>query len=193
MVMKPCLRNRKRIAWLVLDALDGPKAAALRAHLAGCEGCRTYWEEISKVTHGLASAQPDSSLQASESFHHGVAARLRAVGFSSPLEDLSGWLGGQMLNWRVAVPGVAVLVIALLAVVAPRYHLSPSKPSWPGAEFVSATNPETAPAPTIANYQLLAAQSLEKLSELLDRQGNQPLPPAPLYTASGVQAANAPF
>lgn len=191
--MKPCSRNRKLIAWLALNALDGQQAAALRAHLADCEGCRGYWEEISKVTEGLAAAQPDSSLEASELFYRRVAGRLRAVESSSVPENLAAWFRSSTLNWRVAVPAVAVLVIALLAVVAPRQHPSPSKSSSLGAEVVSAPGPETDPAPTIANYQLVASQSLERFSELLTRQGNKPLPPAPLYTASGVRAPDVPF
>jgi hypothetical protein len=39
-------------------------------------------------------------------------------------------------------------------------------------------------APTIANYQRVANQSLDKLDALLTRQGNRPLPPMPIYTAS---------
>jgi hypothetical protein len=48
-------------------------------------------------------------------------------------------------------------------------------------------------APTLANYQMVASQSLEKLSELLTRQGNKSLPPTPVYTASSLELANAPF
>jgi hypothetical protein len=40
--MKPCAKNRKLIAWLALGALEARRAAALRAHLALCEGCRQY-------------------------------------------------------------------------------------------------------------------------------------------------------
>jgi hypothetical protein len=40
---------------------------------------------------------------------------------------------------------------------------------------------------------MIANESLEKVDELLTRQGNTPLPPAPVYTASGVQLANASF
>ena len=191
--MKPCLRNRKLIAWLALDALDAPKAAALRAHLARCEGCRRYWEEISNVTERLASAQPDSNLEASELFHRKVAARLQAVEASSVLEDLAAWLRGSILNWRVALPAIAVLAIAVAALVAPRHHPASSVSAPPAVQAASASSSESDLAPTIANYQMVANQSLEKLSELLTRQGNKNLPPVPIYTASSLTLADAPF
>jgi hypothetical protein len=191
--MKPCLRNRKLIAWLALDALDAPRVAALRAHLAVCEGCRRYWGEISNVTEGLASAAPGSNLEASELFHRKVAEKLRAVESGAVLEDLAAWLRGAMLNWRVALPATAVLVIALFVVVAPRHPPASSLPAPPTVQVVSAASPESDLAPTIANYQMAANQSLERLSELLTRQGNKRLPPAPVYTASSLGLANAPF
>jgi anti-sigma-K factor RskA len=191
--MKPCSRNRKLIAWLALGALDAEKAAALRDHLAVCQGCRRYWEEISNVTETLASAQPDSNLEASELFHHKVAAKLQAVEAGSGLEDLAAWLRGSILNWRVALPAIAVLAIAVLAMVAPRHHSSSSLSAPPAVQAVSASDSESDLAPTIANYQMVANQSLEKLSELLTRQGNKNLPPAPIYTASSLTLADEPF
>ena len=191
--MKPCSCNRKLITWLAVDALDGREAAALRAHLADCEGCRGYWEEISNVTAGLASVQPDSTLEASAIFHRRMESRLRAVESGSVLENLAAWLRDSMLNWRVAVPVFMVLVIALVAVVAPRHHPAPSKSLSPGLEIASAANPEADLAPTIANYHIAASQSSEKLSKLLDRQASKPLPSAPLYTVLGLASPNAPF
>lgn len=191
--MKPCSRNRKLIAWLALGALDARKAAALREHFALCEGCRRYWEEISNVTETLASAQPDSELEASECFHRKVAAKLQTVEVSSVLEDLAAWLPGSILNWRVALPAIAVLAIAVLAMVAPRHHPAASVSAPPAAQAVSASDSESDLAPTIGNYQMVANQSLEKLSELLTRQGNKNLPPAPIYTASSLTLADEPF
>ena len=191
--MKPCSCNRKLIAWLALDELDGQQAATLRAHLADCEGCRGYWEEISKMTDGLAAAQPDPSLEASEVFHRRMERRLRAVESGSVLENLAVWLRDSMLNWRVAVPAVAVLGIALVAVVAPRHPTSPSESSSPRVEVVSAADPESDLAPTIANYHIAASQSSEKLSKLLDRQASKPLPSAPLYTVLGLASPKAPY
>jgi len=191
--MKPCSRSRKLIAWLALDALDARKAAGLREHLALCEGCRCYWEEITNVTESLASGQPDSNLEASESFHSGVAERLQAVESTSIPKNLAAWLRGSMLSWRVALPAVAVLVIVLLAMVVSRRHSVVSLPAPPTDQVMSASASGSDLAPTIANYQMVANQSLEKLSELLTRQANKNLPPAPIYTASSLDLTNSPF
>lgn len=187
--MKPCKRNRKLIAWLVLDALEATKAAALRDHLGACEGCRRYWEETSKVAKALASAQPASELEASERFHHRVAEKLQAVEPISVLDEVAAWLHGLKLAWRVALPAIAVLAIMVLAVVVVRHHPASSLPARPAPQVESARGAESDLAPTLGNYQMVANQSLEKLSELLTRQGNKPLPPAPVYTSSSLSPA----
>jgi len=191
--MKPCSRNRKLIASLALDALDALEAAALREHFALCEGCRHYWEEISNLTEVLASAQPDSDVEASEAFHRRVAGKLQAAEAGSVLETVAALLQGSMLTWRLTLPVIAVLVIALLAVVARRPHPALSQPASPAVQVVAAPGSESDLAPTIGNYQMVANQSLEKLSELLTRQGNKNLPPAPIYTVSSLGLTNAPF
>jgi hypothetical protein len=189
--MKPCSKNRKLIAWLALDALEARKAAALRDHLVHCEGCRRYWEGISNVTNGLAAAAPVSNLEASEIFHRRVAEKLQAAESRSVLNNVAAWLRESMLNWGVAVPTLALLVIVLFAIVAPRPH--PTLPAPPSVQAVPASSSGNDLAPTIANYQKVANQSLEKLSELLTEQGNKSLPPAPILTVSGLEPANGSF
>jgi len=95
------------------------------------------------------------------------------------------------LNWRVALPAAAALVIALLAIVAASHHSAPSRPASHMDQPASSSGSDL--APTIANYRIIAGESLQKLDELLTRQGNKPLPPAPIYTASGLVLVNAPF
>lgn len=187
--MKACPKNRKLIAWLVLDSLNAQEAAGLRAHLAHCEGCRRYAEEISNVTKGLASAKMDSDLEASESFHRQVTAKLQPVESGSVVANLTFWFRETMLQWRVALPAVAVLAIALVVVIAPKHPTaSPSPEST--AQVVSPSGSANDLAPTIANYQMIASQSPDKLAELLTQQGNKPLPPAPTYTISSFDLAN---
>jgi len=77
--MKPCNKNRKLIAWLALDELEDRRARELRAHLENCAGCRGYLKEISNVTEKLATAQAESDVQATESFHQRVVGALRAT------------------------------------------------------------------------------------------------------------------
>ena len=189
--MKPCSRNRKRIALLALDALDARKATALRDHLAVCEGCRGYWEEISSVTKNLATSEHGSNLEASSFFHHAVAEKLQAAQSNSILKSLAACFRGLTLDLRVALPAATALVIGLLAIVAMRHHSAPSRPASHMDQPASSSGSDL--APTIANYRIIAGESLQKLDELLTRQGNKPLPPAPIYTASGLVLVNAPF
>jgi hypothetical protein len=145
------------------------------------------------VTEGLTAAAPDSKREASERFHNRVAEKIQAVESSAVLENLAAWLRGTPLNWRVALPAIAVLAISLLAMVVSPHHPVLSLPSLPSVQVVSESSSGDDLAPTLANYQLVANQSLEKLSELLTRQGNKRLPPAPVYTAAGPAPANASF
>jgi len=189
--MKPCQQNRKLIAWLALDALDAPKAATLRDHIALCEGCRSYWEGLSRLTEGLASAAPDSDIEASESFHRRLAQKLRASESRSVLHNLRAWLAGAARNWQVALPAAVAVAIALLGAVAWRSYWAPSRPMPP--TVVSVPDFESELAPTMANYRMVAGRSLEELSELLTRHGNRSLPRAPMYTISRSQPVEASF
>jgi len=191
--MKPCSKNRKLIAWLALGELDVRKASALREHLAVCDGCRRYLEEISNVTQKLAAAQPASDVQASESFHQRVTEKLQAHESGPVLENLTALIRGAMLNWRVALPVVAALLIAAFALATLRQPPRSAPPAPPAVQAASVPGSESDLAPTLANYQMIASQSLGKLDEVLTEQGNKALPPAPIYTASTFRLANASF
>ncbi len=190
--MKPCSKNRKQIAWLVLGALDARQAAALREHLALCDGCRRYWEEIARVNDKLAAAKPTPDFQASEFFYQRVAEKMHAVESGSILENLTALIRGTMLNWRLALPVTAALLIVAFALVTLRQQPRPVPPAAI-AQVVSTSGSESDLPPTLANYQMIAGQSLAKLDEVLTEQGNKALPPAPIYTASTFRLANASF
>jgi hypothetical protein len=189
--MKPCSNNRKLIAWLALDALDARQQQSLRAHLEDCEGCRRYLTELSSVTEKLAAAEVRSDIQTSETFHQKVAGAVRGRKTGFVWEALVAPLRAIGLNWRVALPviGATVVVIAALAVLVrrPGVHL----PAPTGARAVLTPNEKSDLEPTMANYQMVANQSLEKLDELLTRQGNRNPPPTLIYTASALARANA--
>jgi anti-sigma factor RsiW len=191
--MKPCAQNQKLIVWLTLNALDARQTRQLQAHLETCEGCRRYLAEISSVTERLAE-QENLDIQASESFHRKVAGRLRTIKSDSIGEILAAYIRGTLLNWRVAIPTIAALVlvcvtVAILRQQPPEIVSSPR----PSIRTVSVSSADSDPAPTIANYQRVANQSLAKLDALLTRQGNRPLPPMPIYTASTFGLANESF
>ena len=191
--MKPCVKNQKLIAWLALNALDARQAQALREHLATCEGCRRYLQEISSVTVKLAAADPSAHMQASESFHQRLAGKLRAAKPDSIGEILAAYFRGTLLNWRVAPPAIAALVVAVLVLATlwprPIFPL----PNQPRVRADPAPNLNRDMSPTFANYQKVANQSLEKLDDFLTEQGDQNLSPTPIYTASILPRANGSF
>jgi len=190
--MKACAKNKKLIAWLALDVLDARTAAAIRDHLAHCEGCRSYYEEISSVAAKLA-VPPTAELQTSEHFHRKVVAGLRTAKPDSLLEILTAGFHRTRLNWRTALPVAAALVVISLALVVSRRP--PEVASPPPASLPSASVPDADDelAPTIANYQRVADQSLDQLDALLTRQGSQTLPAMPIYTASTRPRVNGSF
>jgi len=190
--MKPCSKNRKRIAWLALDALDVQPARDLRAHLEACEGCRRYLAEISGVTEKLNAAQIEADIRASESFHQRVVGALRSEEMASAWEALLAYLAGRLRHRRVVLPviGAAVVVIAALSLFVQRRGIPLPAPT--GAQAVLKPNVKRELDPTISNYQMVANRSLEELDELLTRQGNRNPPPIPIYTASTLPRANAP-
>src|SRR6266496_2572549 len=107
--MRPCSKNRRRIAWLALDALDIRQVQDLRAHLETCAGCRRYLEEISNVTQSLIAAQITPDGRASDSFHQRVVSALSPE--KTEWETLMAHLRGALLNWRVALPVVGATVV----------------------------------------------------------------------------------
>ncbi len=188
--MKPCSRNRKSIAWLALNELDAPAASKLRAHLEQCDGCRQYWEELSNVTRRLVAAQPDSEIQAGESFYRQVDRRLRNEQPTSMSDSLLAGIR-WLLKPRVWVPSLAFLAVTSIVVIAVRTSPLISPPS--GAEALPPANRPGDMAPTIANYQMAASQSLDQLDELLTRQGNRPLPRVPPIRITRVEFGAASF
>lgn len=188
--MKPCLKNRKLLAWLALGELDARRTGALRAHIQTCDGCRRYLEELAGVKETLIAAEIRPDIQASESFHRRLTARLGQP--ASLWESLVARLAATGLNWRVALPvlGAAALVIATFSIRVPQPAASPPAPIR--VQAVLPPRPKIDLAPTIANYQRVANRSLDELDELLTRQANRNPAPAPIYTASMFAFASAP-
>jgi len=191
--MKPCSQNRKLIVCLTLNTLAARQACQLRAHLETCEGCRHYLAEISNVTEKLAAVEFNIDVQASERFHSKVAANLRSAKPDSLAEMFLACFRGILLNRRMALPVIAVLMLVGIILV-----------SWPQSPQIAARRSAAPPAvlatgtdndlaPTIANYQRAADQSLEKLDALLTRQSKRALPPMPIYTVSTLTLAKESF
>jgi len=178
--MKPCARNRRDLALLASDALDDGAAQTLLAHVASCVGCRVYYNEIKELTSKLESAHVPNDISANEAFHRRVSARIcgteSAVKEQTVLALLGTWLK----------PGVVLPLIAVAAFVIVLFiERTPSNVPGPSdTQPVAAKNAENNLAPTIANYQVAANQSPDKLDALLARQANRNRSRMPIYTAS---------
>ena len=190
--MKPCFSKRKLIVWLTLDELDARRAQDLRAHLETCAGCRRYLEEISAVGQRLAVAETTPEIAASESFHRQLVSRLRPEQSESPWEVFAERLSALRLTWRVALPVMGTVALAILMLA-----LFPRQPGI--APPVQISRPVVAPQasmanllPTVANYQRAASRSLDELDELLTRQAKRTTSLTPIYTASIFLLAHAP-
>jgi anti-sigma factor RsiW len=188
--MKPCSRNRKPLAWLALGELEARRAARLRAHMETCDGCRRYLAEISAVTEKLAAAEKTPDIYASEAFHRRLVTRLGTEQSGSVWHTLAASLLAARLNWRVALPvvGAAALVILVLSIPVRQPAAPPPVPT--GVQAVLPPVMKSDMPPTIANYQRIAARSLDELDELLTRQGKRSSSPTPIYTASMFAAAS---
>lgn len=181
--MKPCSKNRKPIAWLILGGLKGEPATTLRQHLENCEGCRCYFNELSKLTATLKAVEAQD-IQATESFHRRVAARIKGQEARSTRDTLMA----SLLDWRVALPAACGFALVLLIgwfLVARERVESPSRTSSI-VQRPSEHNREADFVPTIANYQMIANRSLESFDKVLSEQARKKVPPAPLYTASAL-------
>jgi anti-sigma factor RsiW len=193
--MKPCAKNRKWIAWLALDALEAQQARELCAHIDACEGCRCYLEETSKMTRALKEAQTRTEIEASEAFHRRVARAIRAEESRSLWEAVAAPFRGTSLKWRAALPVLGAMAVAMVAlsVLVSRFRTgSVPSPAPSPAQAVSAPSLSSDLPPTLANYRLVANQSLEDLDELLTRQGNRNRSSAPIYRALSFALADLP-
>jgi hypothetical protein len=118
---------------------------------------------------------------------------LRAAKPDSPGEILAAYFRGTLLNWRVALPAIAALVVIGVTVAIWRQPPDVSSSPPAGTQTTLASDADNDLAPTIANYQRVANQSLDKLDALLTRQGNRALPSVPIYTASTLGLAQESF
>ena len=203
--MKPCAKNRKAIAWLTLDALEVQQAQQLRAHVETCEGCRRYLEAMSTAARTLQAAEIKGGVEASEAFHQRVTAAVIGQGGGWRMEDgkgqgalpRSGWgslmdsLRGTALDWRVVLPVLGVVAMALVVVSLAARHRGAHASAPVASQGRPAPRSDGEFSPTIANYEFVANRSLDQLDELLTRQGSRNPSPDPIFTASRRVAANA--
>jgi hypothetical protein len=192
---KPCFTKRKRIAWLALGELEAARAGRLRAHLERCEGCRRYFEETSNVAGKLEALEKLPEIQASGAFHNRVRRELRA---SEPLpfwKRLGLFPAEFEFKWQplivVVLPVFVAVLLGVIGAIQLRTPEPPPLPPHPEKPGRTWGLDEKLP-PSLSNYYIVANQSLDKLDELLTRQGNRTSWPAPIYTASALDRAASP-
>jgi hypothetical protein len=172
--MKPCSNHRKKIASLAVEVLDSAQERDLRTHLEHCPACHAYWRQMSALTAKLSLVQrPVPSVETSEKFHQRVVRAVRADVRSSTDHPIPRW---PSFAWRVVLPiaGIGAIVIALHS-LSVRHPPGPRR-SGAALYFTPAIQPDL--EPSVSNYQLVANESLDRLDELLTRQGNRNPPPA---------------
>jgi anti-sigma factor RsiW len=180
--MKPCRRNRKRITWLAVDALDAAEAQKLREHIETCDECRCYFEAMTRLAERVESAQPGPEPGFSQRLHRRVLGALRSRQQRAGI--LSGLMNRMQPGWRFGLIGataIAVAIVALLALQRPS-HSVPVRPEHP-----QTTRPEVAGVdvdPTVANYRIAANHSFEQMDRLLQREANRTSASGRPYRAS---------
>jgi len=181
--MKPCRKNRNRIAGLVLGELDSSQAHELEVHLATCPGCRTYQEELQRVAQGLSETGTTLKIAPSPDFHHRLARSVTARKPARPWEIVRGNLCAGLWNHRLVGAGagaLAVLAAGLFLLLRPH---APS-PTPPSATQEPRTRPwDRSVPPILAVYQRAAERSLDDLDALLTLQATQPHVRQPVFTA----------
>jgi len=181
--MKPCTKNRKPIALLVLGELEAAQRKSLHSHLEECDGCHHYFEEISGLAEGLAKAEPRDNVQADEKFHLRVVNKLRFAKKRSTAEALLEQFRWLHLNWRWGLYAGGTIVVAIIAMFA---FLRPAKSplaELPTRDLASETRVKHVVEPTLSNYEMVANLSFERFDELLTEQGSKNLSPMPVYRA----------
>lgn len=188
--MKPCGRNRKRIAALALGELRADEARELRRHFEMCEGCRRAFEELVGIGDELAAAAPGTEVLVSAGFHHRLMRELR----KEPAPSLFGFWADQLQSGRLALAFGLVLAGAIVFWVVQERGSAPDRSTASDrAQPASAQvrQPEL-PAPTIANYRHAAERSLDDLDDLLTQQALHSAPATPLYSAATLAWLNPP-
>ena len=184
--MKPCFTKRKLVVCLALGQLDTQREPEVRAHLGSCDGCRRYHAELLALEDRLAAAAPAEGVEASAAFHRRLVRRLQADSPQRPFPGMATWLSALRLNLRVALPalGLAAAVIIVLTVLSRQEVVPPASqprhPAVPRPVFAADM------LPTIANYQQVAARSLDEFDDLLTRQARCNPPSGRMYTAAAL-------
>ena len=184
--MKPCRKYRKSIALLAMHALDEQHAAALNGHLGHCQGCQRYYQELVSVAASVNSlpALVEASARASRvEFRCPVGAPGHGNFRQFQAKQLPRW------SWRFALPVFLSIAVVIVLVSLLHWHAVPETRSAHQADAHSVSKFSSDLAPTIANYQAVANESLDDLDQLLTRQSVKPIPAPVPFTAGELALA----
>ena len=186
-VMKPCQGNQKRIVALTLGLVDGEPAVELRAHLEHCGPCRRYFEEAHQLSDTLRADAAQPRLAASEAFHRKWIRTLAEQPRESAWQRLMAASRDLLSNWRLALLAGPAAAVALIAVL--MLHHPATKTLVEVGSSASIGLQARDLAPTVANYESVAARSLQEFDDLVTQQSLRPLRSAHAYRASAALAA----
>jgi anti-sigma factor RsiW len=166
--MKPCARNRKLIAWLVMDALDVKAAGELRHHIESCAQCQKYRQELLSIRGKFRrTADTLPEVNTSPGFHQQLVRRIQEESAAPSVRSRLVW--SSLFNWqRWAVAAGLVLIAGMALFTAHRFRGGSEKAYH--ANAASLKLPVEVRAPTLSAYRLAANNSFEALDELLLEQ-----------------------
>ncbi len=167
--MKPCRKNRRPIAWLVLGELPEDEARRLNQHFETCPGCRGYWRELADI--GEAHSRGAGSLEVikpSPEFHSrwlGAIVARREGGQAVP--GFRWWRPGWSVARLDLIPAACVLVgLGTMALVYFRPTTGPSE-SAPAPAAAPSTADAGGRPPSLGEYRMALNRSLDSLDRLL--------------------------
>jgi hypothetical protein len=105
------LLHKREIERAISGELDGSQELALRAHVAACDACRSYYDSLSLAARALGKAEATQTEVARE------RARLEAaLTHGIPMPSGATMLSGLRARWpiAIAIPAFAALAIALV-------------------------------------------------------------------------------
>jgi hypothetical protein len=150
-----CRCCREAIRLSVCETLAGESAAQIQSHLATCEGCRRYGEEIRVAGAGLRwlgsrDAEPSPGFRAR--WTRAVEEAARPSSFGETAGALVAWWRGLLLrNLRPALGVASLWILALL------FRLSAPEVA-PTAQMTTARSPVEIYRALKAPEQLLAGE-----------------------------------
>ena len=112
--MKACKEYEARISALIDDELSPEERLAVMEHLAGCPGCKAYWEDLLAMGDLLRA----EDTHAPEGFAESVMARVKETAQERKVVTFPLW---KRLAAIAACCAIVVLGVWMMGGIAPSY------------------------------------------------------------------------